>query len=42
MTGSPASAKVVPGFVLPTRPAVDDRYAELTSADYPWGSMPLD
>jgi catechol 2,3-dioxygenase-like lactoylglutathione lyase family enzyme len=30
----PASAKVVLGFVLPTRQAVDDRYAELTSAGY--------
>jgi hypothetical protein len=30
----PASAKVVLGFVLPTRQAVDDRYAKLTSAGY--------
>lgn len=30
----PASARVVIGFALPTRDAVDERYAELTSAGY--------
>ena len=30
----PASTPVVLGFVLPTRQAVDDRYAELSSAGY--------
>jgi hypothetical protein len=37
----PASAKVVLGFMLPTRQAVDDRYAELTSAGYAGGSRLL-
>ena len=37
----PASAKVVLGFMLPARQAVDDRYAELTSAGYRAGSRRL-
>jgi len=38
----PASAKVILGFVLPTRQAVDDRYAELTSAGYRGRQPPFD
>ena len=38
----PASAKVVLGFVLPTRQAVDDRYAELTSAGHRGRQPPFD
>jgi hypothetical protein len=38
----PASAKVVLRFALPTRQAVDDRYAELTSAGYHAGKCPRD
>src|SRR5204863_10050993 len=38
----PASAKVVLGFVLATRQAVDDRYAELTAAGYPGRQPPFD
>ncbi len=38
----PASAQVVLGFVLPTRQAVDDRYAELTSAGYRGRQPPFD
>jgi catechol 2,3-dioxygenase-like lactoylglutathione lyase family enzyme len=38
----PASAKVVLGFVLPDRQAVDDRYAELTSAGYRARQPPFD
>ena len=37
----PASATVVLGFVLPARQAVDDRYAELTSAATGGGSRRL-
>ena len=38
----PASAKVVLGFALPTRQAVDDRYAELTLAGYRGRQPPFD
>jgi len=38
----PASAKVVLGFMLPTRQAVDDRYAELTAAGYRGRQPPFD
>lgn len=38
----PASAKVVLGLILPTRQAVDDRYAELTSAGYRGRQPPFD
>ena len=38
----PASARVVLGFALPTRQAVDDCYAELTSAGYPGRQPPFD
>ena len=38
----PASATVVLGFVLPARQAVDDRYAELTSAGYRGRQPPFD
>jgi catechol 2,3-dioxygenase-like lactoylglutathione lyase family enzyme len=38
----PASAPVVLGFMLPTRQAVDDRYAELTSAGYLGRQPPFD
>ena len=38
----PASAKVVLGFMLPTRQAVDDRYAELTSTGYRGRQPPFD
>ena len=38
----PASATVVLGFVLPTRQAVDDRYAGLTSAGYQGRQPPFD
>ena len=39
---SPASVKVVIGFALPTRIAVDERYAELTSAGYTGRQPPFD
>jgi SAM-dependent methyltransferase/catechol 2,3-dioxygenase-like lactoylglutathione lyase family enzyme len=38
----PASVGVVIGFALPTRPAVDERYAELTSAGYQGRQPPFD
>ena len=38
----PASARVVTGFSLPSREAVDDRYAELTSAGYAGRQPPFD
>ena len=38
----PGSAKVVLGFLLPDRQAVDDRYAELTSAGYRGRQPPFD
>jgi catechol 2,3-dioxygenase-like lactoylglutathione lyase family enzyme len=38
----PASARVVVGFKLPTREAVDERYAELTSAGYTGRQPPFD
>jgi uncharacterized glyoxalase superfamily protein PhnB len=38
----PASARVVIGFSLPTREAVDGRYAELTSAGYAGRQPPFD
>jgi catechol 2,3-dioxygenase-like lactoylglutathione lyase family enzyme len=38
----PASARVVIGFSLPTREAVDERYAELTSAGYLGRQPPFD
>jgi len=38
----PASAKVVLGFMLPARQAVDDRYAELTSVGYRGRQPPFD
>jgi uncharacterized glyoxalase superfamily protein PhnB len=38
----PASAGVVIGFALPTREAVDERYAELTSAGYAGRQPPFD
>jgi len=38
----PASARVVIGFALPTREAVDARYAELTAAGYPGRQPPFD
>lgn len=38
----PASARVVIGFALPTREAVDARYAELTSAGYAGRQPPFD
>jgi catechol 2,3-dioxygenase-like lactoylglutathione lyase family enzyme len=38
----PASTQVVLGFMLPTRRAVDDRYAELTSAGYRGRQPPFD
>jgi catechol 2,3-dioxygenase-like lactoylglutathione lyase family enzyme len=38
----PASARVVVGFSLPTREAVDERYAELTSAGYAGRQPPFD
>lgn len=38
----PASTKTVIGFSLPTRQAVDDRYAELTSAGYTGRQRPFD
>ena len=39
---NPASARVVIGFALPTREAVDARYAELTSAGYAGRQPPFD
>jgi uncharacterized glyoxalase superfamily protein PhnB len=38
----PASARVVIGFSLPNREAVDQRYAELTSAGYAGRQPPFD
>jgi uncharacterized glyoxalase superfamily protein PhnB len=38
----PGSAAVVIGFALPTREAVDERYAELTSAGYQGRQPPFD
>jgi uncharacterized glyoxalase superfamily protein PhnB len=38
----PASASVVIGFSLPTREAVDERYAELTSAGHAGRQPPFD
>jgi catechol 2,3-dioxygenase-like lactoylglutathione lyase family enzyme len=38
----PASARVVIGFALPSRAAVDERYAELTAAGYPARQPPFD
>jgi catechol 2,3-dioxygenase-like lactoylglutathione lyase family enzyme len=38
----PASARVVIGFALPSRQAVDERYAELTAAGYPGRQPPFD
>ncbi len=40
--GDPASAKVVIGFSLPTRQAVDERYVELTAAGYAGRQPPFD
>jgi uncharacterized glyoxalase superfamily protein PhnB len=38
----PSSVSVVIGFALPTRAAVDERYAELTAAGYPGRQPPFD
>ena len=38
----PASARVVLGFMLASRKAVDDRYAELTAAGYRGRQPPFD
>jgi uncharacterized glyoxalase superfamily protein PhnB len=38
----PASTQVVPGFAVAARQAVDDRYAELTSAGYRGRQPPFD
>ena len=38
----PASTQLVLGFMLPARQAVDDRYAELTSAGYRGRQPPFD
>jgi catechol 2,3-dioxygenase-like lactoylglutathione lyase family enzyme len=38
----PASAKVVMNFVLPSRQAVNDHYAELTEAGYQGRQRPFD
>ena len=38
----PAGVSVVVGFSLPTREAVDQRYAELTAAGYPGRQPPFD
>jgi catechol 2,3-dioxygenase-like lactoylglutathione lyase family enzyme len=38
----PASTKAIMGFSLPSRQAVDDRYAELTSAGYTGRQPPFD
>ena len=38
----PSSVRVVIGFALPTRQAVDDRYADLTSAGYGGRQPPFD
>ena len=38
----PASARVVIGFALPSREAVDERYAELTAAGYTGRQPPFD
>ena len=38
----PASVTVVIGFALPSREAVDERYAELTSAGYQGRQPPFD
>ena len=38
----PARVRVVLGFMLPDRQAVDDRYAELTSVGYRGRQPPFD
>jgi len=38
----PAGTRVVIGFALPSREAVDDRYAELTAAGYTGRQPPFD
>jgi catechol 2,3-dioxygenase-like lactoylglutathione lyase family enzyme len=38
----PASARVIIGFALPNREAVDERYAELTAAGHPGRQPPFD
>jgi catechol 2,3-dioxygenase-like lactoylglutathione lyase family enzyme len=38
----PASTRMVIGFALPSRAAVDDRYAELTAAGYTGRQPPFD
>jgi catechol 2,3-dioxygenase-like lactoylglutathione lyase family enzyme len=38
----PASTRMVVGFALPSRAAVDDRYAELTAAGYTGRQPPFD
>ncbi|HET6774864.1 MAG TPA: VOC family protein [Acidimicrobiales bacterium] len=38
----PASTRIVIGFALPSRAAVDDRYAELTAAGYTGRQLPFD
>lgn len=38
----PANVRVVIGFSLPSRQAVDERYAELTSAGHPGRQPPFD
>jgi catechol 2,3-dioxygenase-like lactoylglutathione lyase family enzyme len=38
----PTSSQVVTGFALPTREAVDDRYAELTGVGYVGRQPPFD
>lgn len=38
----PASTRMVIGFALPSRAAVDDRYAELTAAGYAGRQPPFD
>jgi uncharacterized glyoxalase superfamily protein PhnB len=38
----PDSVRVVIGFAMPTRAAVDDRYADLTSAGYAGRQPPFD
>jgi catechol 2,3-dioxygenase-like lactoylglutathione lyase family enzyme len=38
----PAGTKAIMGFSLPSRQAVDDRYAELTSAGYAGRQPPFD
>jgi uncharacterized glyoxalase superfamily protein PhnB len=38
----PASTRMVIGFALPSRAAVDDRYADLTAAGYTGRQPPFD